>query len=255
MRRDSWRSILAARADVDRMVAASFGDHPRQGPVEPAGESSSEPFRAPQWQDPGASESAPAGASEGAGASGGTRLSLGRSAELERAGLQSLHERVEQRLEQLRQQLQHEHGRDQAMLALVFYFDERIMARLPEYLRLAWPLLQTKRTGQRTGGDDFYTSVEQLRRDPTTPSFVFEVYYFCLSNGFIGRYAKDLASIERYKQWLQESITLQEVPTEASDTAELSTQSRKPVAGWVSYLVSLVVVVLLTVLLTLLSNY
>ena len=266
MRRDSWRAILAAQTDVDRMVAVAFGDHPQRAPVEPADStgSSATPFQTPTWNDPGATEGVAGNATGGAGGvateesvavSGQTRRSLGRVAEMERRGLQELHQWVDGRLKTLRQQLAHEHGREQAMLALIYYFDERIMARLPEYLRMAWPLLQIEHTGQRIGGDLFYQNIDDLRRDPSTPSFVFEVYYFCLSTGFIGRYANEPASIERYEQWLQESITLVEVPTDIADTAEIDTSEERPKPAWVAFVVALLAVVLLTALLTLLSNY
>ncbi|MEM9458694.1 MAG: DotU family type IV/VI secretion system protein [Myxococcota bacterium] len=261
MRRDSWRAILAAQTDVDRMVAVAFGGHPQRAPVEPAG-SSATPFQTPAWNDPGASEEVAGGAMRITAieetVSGQTRRSLGRVAEMERRGLQDLHQWVVGRLETLRQQLAHEQGREQAMLALIYYFDERIMTQLPEYLRMAWPLLQIEHTGQRIGGDLFYQDIDDLRRDPSTPSFVFEVYYFCLSNGFIGRYANEPASIERYEQWLQESITLAEVPpdsADSADTAEIDTGDERPMPAWAAYAVALVAVVLLTALLTLLSNY
>ena len=91
MRRDSWRALLAAQTDVDRMVAVSFGDHPRRAPVEPADstestESSVTPFQTPTWNDPGVSEGAAGNGTGGAGGvateesvavSGQTRRSLG----------------------------------------------------------------------------------------------------------------------------------------------------------------------------------
>jgi type VI protein secretion system component VasF len=122
-------------------------------------------------------------------------------------------------------------------------------------LRLSWPLLQIAYTRSTTGGDDFYRFAGELRAQAGTPSFVFEVYYFCLEHGFVGRYANDLVAIERYQQWLREAIELPRVSTETTDTAETSVSIAKPVPAWTAYVISLAAVVLVTATMTLLSNY
>jgi len=254
-RRDTWRAILSARTDVDRMLASAVGDYPDGEPVRPsAGEASaSVPFQTATWRDPGAAPSSstvlPYVTSEPAD----SRTMV--ITDEERRVLADLNRRVHERVVELGKALAQEPGRDEAIKALVIYLDERIMTRLPDYLSLGWPLLQIAYTRSTTGGDDFYRFAGELRAQPSTPSFVFEVYYFCLENGFVGRYANDLVAIERYQQWLREAIDLPRISTEATDTAETSTRMAKPVAAWVAYAISLGAVVLITASLTLLSNY
>jgi type VI protein secretion system component VasF len=171
----------------------------------------------------------------------------------ERRTLDDLHRRVKARLAGLEAALAGVSGQRDAMKALVIYLDERIMERLPEYLRPSWPLLQRDHTGSTTGGEDFYRFVSEL--SPGAPSFVFEVYYFCLANGFVGRYANDMESIERYRHQLRESIDAPRTLTDGPDTAEVSMVVVKPVAAWLPYGVALVGVVAVTTMLTILSNY
>lgn len=257
-RRDIWRAILDTRTDVDRMVASAVGAHPNRTPPRPASGGSTAtavPFQEPTWRDPGATTtraSTEVPAAAGASSSGPRATQI---TEDERRALADLSQRVQERITTLDQTLGSERGREEVIKALVLYFDERIMVRLPDYLRLGWPLLQIAYTGAPTGGDDFYRFVSDLRAKATTPSLVFEVYYFCLENGFVGRYANDLASIERYQQWIREAIELPRVPTDSADTAEVSVRTTKPVAGWVAYAVSLAVVVAVAAAQVAISNY
>ena len=268
-RRDAWRAILAARTDVDRMVASAVGDYPDGVPVRPSagGDPAAVPFQTATWRDPGAApgsvtmlpyatseQTAEGGASSGSPSAQSTARTAVITDE-ERRVLADLNRRVHERVVELGKALAQAPGRDDAIKALVIYLDERIMTRLPDYLRLSWPLLQIAYTRSTTGGDDFYRFAGELRAQPGTPSFVFEVYYFCLENGFVGRYANDLVAIERYQQWLQEVIDQPRVSTETTDTAETSTHMAKPVPAWMAYVISLAAVLLVTASLTLLSNY
>ncbi|MEX1368553.1 MAG: DotU family type IV/VI secretion system protein [Nannocystaceae bacterium] len=261
-RRDTWRAILDARADVDRMVAAAVGDYPDQIPVRPSeqggtqpygGASDAVPFQEATWQpdlaDGGTTQVTPrptAGDAEDAAAR--------QINDQELATLRDLQRRVVQRLDALAVALSRELGRDDAMKALSIDFDERILDRLPDFMRPSWPLVQTSRTGSITGGEDFYYAIDYLRATAGTASFVFEVYYFCLNNGFVGRYANDLDSIEEYRQRLRESITVPRAPSDGNDTAEVRIDVVKPRSAWVAYAVSLGVVVVFAASLTALSN-
>jgi type IV/VI secretion system ImpK/VasF family protein len=256
-RHEAWRAILSARTDVDRLVATAVGDYPERAPVRPSGgEAGTSSWTG--WRDPGTTQRSVtevpgAAGSAGTGAASGSRTTP--ITDDERRALADLNRRVQDRVIELDRQLAPELGHEEATKALVLYLDERIMERLPDYLRLSWPLLQLGYTRSATGGDDFYRFVNELRAKPSTPSFVFEVYYFCLANGFIGRYANDLASIERYQQWLAEAIELPRVSSDTPDTAEVSIRTTKPMSAWQAHAISLAVVVLITASLTWLSNY
>lgn len=249
-RREAWRAILDATTDIDRMVAAAVGDHPDRAPVRPAGGGapSSVPFQVPQWQDPGVTQRVVVEPSRAGDGASPTTLTLE-----ERRALDDLYQRVKARIEALGAALAPMAGQREAQKALVIYFDERIMVALPDYLRPSWPLLQREHTGSSAGGEDFYRFASEL--PASTPSFVFEVYYFCLENGFVGRYATDMETIQRYEHRLRESIEQPNVPTDSPDTTEVSTVTVKPVAAWVPYTVSLLGVVAITTMLTILSNY
>lgn len=269
-RRDTWRAILDARADVDRMVAAAVGDYPDQAPVRPSGQGGTQPygaasgavpFQEPTWQtdlaDGGTTQvtprATPAGAGQVAGGAGQDAAAR-QINDQELATLRELQRRVVQRLDALAVALSRELGRDDAMKALSIDFDERILDRLPDFMRPSWPLVQTSRTGSIMGGEDFYRAIDYLRATAGTASFVFEVYYFCLNNGFVGRYANDLDSIEEYRQRLRESITVPRTPSDGNDTAEVRIDVVKPRSAWVTYAVMLGVVVVFTASLTALSN-
>lgn len=249
-RHELWSAILAARTDVDRQVASAMGDYPDRAPVRPG--ATAVPFQEPMWRDPGVTTRA---VTEVPGASTAAGGRTGPITDEERRSLAELNRRVQERIASLGPALAHEPGRDDVLVALVLYFDERIMMRLPDYLRLSWPLLQIAYTRSTTGGDDFYRFVNERLAKPSTPSLVLETYYFCLEQGFVGRYANDLAGIEHHQRLLRESIELPRVAGDTSDTtAEVSTAETKPVSAWGAYAISLLVVVLVTASLTLLSN-
>lgn len=262
-RRDTWTAILDARADVDRMVAAAVGDYPDQVPVRPAGQGGTQPYGGASDAVPFQEASWQADLADGGTTQVTARPTAGDAAtedaarqinDQELATLRDLQRRVVQRLDALAVALSRELGCDDAMKALSIDFDERILDRLPDFMRPSWPLVQTSRTGSITGGEDFYRAIDTLRATAGTASFVFEVYYFCLNNGFVGRYANDLDSIEQYRQRLRESITVPRAPSDGNDTAEVRIDVVKPRSAWVAYAVSLGVVVVFTASLTALSN-
>ncbi|MCX4244135.1 DotU family type IV/VI secretion system protein [Paraliomyxa miuraensis] len=254
-RREAWRSILSARNDIDRLVASAVGDYPEQAPLRPSSTLALET----QWQNPGRSATNVTQAADGSCTPiNGSRTqdaSLRAVTDEELHTLELLRSDVRARVIKLETELVSEPGRDEAIKALVLYLDERIMERLPDYLEMSWSRLQTDYTGRHTGGEDFYRFLADLVASPATPSFVFEVYYFCLENGFVGRYANDLESIEERKLLLRNKIEQPLVASEVGDTAEVSTRSGRPIPAWVAYAISLGVVVVLTASLTLLSNY
>lgn len=218
MRYERWSAILGARDDLDKLVAAAVGDYPNHGPprATTAQPSAARTTGGPQlvraatpapraitaqattrmWVDP----------SRLSTATGVTATAAAAAPSPEQVTLQRLHQDALARIEALRSTLAAEPGYEQAMLALVLWFDERIMGQLPEYLATSWPLLQTRLTGRKTGGTDFFHLIDRLLDSEPPPSFVFEVYYFCLTAGFQGQYADDPAALERYRQRLRARI-------------------------------------------------
>lgn len=92
------------------------------------------------------------------------------------------------------------------MFPLVLLCDEMVMCRLPKEQQTLWSLLQTELFQINHGGDVFYDFVDERLNKPDTPAMVFEVLYYCLSAGFVGKFGFDGAKVERYKALLSERI-------------------------------------------------
>ncbi len=220
MRYELWRAILAARGDVDRLVASAVGDYPNQAPprVVPVRRSPPRPPSGPQLvRAAGGAAAAAAVPQRMATAQDTARLwvdpaqpAAAPGPSLEQDTLRRLHDDVHARIETLRAQLAAEPGGEQAMLALVLYLDEYIMGQLPEFLATSWPLLQTRLTGRNTGGSDFFRLIDRLLEADPQPGFVLEAYYFCLASGFRGQYAADPGALAGYQQRLRARIAAPE---------------------------------------------
>ena len=100
------------------------------------------------------------------------------------------------------------------LFPLTIHYDELVLRRLPPNEQSAWPLLQQERFKIDDGGDKFYSFAEERLANPDTPPLVFEVLYFCLSDGFIGRYASDPARIAGYKSTLAARIPMPKTPAQ-----------------------------------------
>jgi type IV/VI secretion system ImpK/VasF family protein len=233
MRHEVWRAILAARGDLERLVAAAVGDYPSQAPRAVTARRPPRVPGGPQLVRPAT----------------GTAI----AASVEPGVLQRLHDDVHARVEILRTQLAAEPGGEQAMLALVLYFDERIMTWLPDWIATSWPLLQTRLTGRNTGGVDFFRLIDRLL-ESESPPLVLEVYYFCLANGFRGQFTTDLAALEGYRQRLRARIPAP-APAQPTSGARASTATSKPIRSRALYYVAaLASVVLFGWILTMCSN-
>ena len=266
MRHELWRAIFAARGDLDKLVASAVGDYPNNAPPRaatlrpppraPGGPqlvraatgaavaAAAPPLHAPRvttaqdtarlWIDPARPAAAPLVAAE-------------------HDTLHRLHEDVHARVEVLRAALAAEPGGEQAMLALVLYFDEYIMDELPDFLATSWPLLQTRLTGRKTGGSDFFRLIDRLLDAEPQPGFVFEVYLFCLNSGFQGQYADDLVSLEACKQRVRSRVAAplpQRQPREPAAAASPAPIKRPALY----YLAALAVVLAVGAVLTVWSN-
>lgn len=267
MRHDLWRAILAARGDLDKLVAAAVGDYPSHAPPRPG------TVRPPPPRAPGGPQLVRAATGVASGAAAAplhaprtttaqdtarlwidpARPATAPVASVEHDTLHRLHQDVHARIEILRAALAAEPGGEQAMLALVLYFDEHIMGQLPDFLRTSWPLLQTRLTGRMTGGSDFFRLIDRLLEAEPQPELVFEVFFFCLASGFQGQYADDLASLEGYQLRLRSRIVAPEPQRQPRELATAA--SPAPIKSpWLSYVVALAVVLVLGVVLTVWSN-
>lgn len=187
-------------------------------------------------------------ADPGAGLDSGSGTVLG-------DGLGALHADVRDRLDRLRAVLRAQPDGDRMMLALILFVDERIMRQLADDVRLSWPLLQVEWLGSSRGGEEFYRILDRLLEDQRTAGLLLEIFYFCLSNGFVGRYAGNPAAIEDYRRRLRARIGVPEAvsaPEREPATPEMPLPWQAHPAWY--YLGTAVVMVGLVVLMTALSN-
>lgn len=212
MNHTRWMAILDAYDEIDRMVenAAEASPSERAGAAID-GASSSSSSSDTSWIDrlDKLEREAPVG-----GADPGASASAASSA------MARLHGRVYARLELLREALTEVAAREQVMLVLIIAFDERIMYRLPEEQRLHWPLLQFQWLRATNGGDVFFSIIDGLIADATTPIALFEVIYFALQQGFVGRFAGDQHAIEGYARQLRSRIPIPALVSMSSSASE-----------------------------------
>lgn len=92
------------------------------------------------------------------------------------------------------------------MFPLVLLCDEMVMGRVPKQQHTEWRLLQHELFQINFGGDVFYDFVDERLAKPDTPATVFEVLFFCLSAGFVGKFGAEGGKVQRYKSLLAERI-------------------------------------------------
>lgn len=248
-RYELWAAIVDTTLGLERLVAAEVGDLPQRGPLASVAARTGPPQLETTWRDPGSGGS---GVVEWVEVSAALRVA--EPDDRDRASLTQLRASVVARVQLLWDRLEAQRGNARIREALVIYFDERVMGSLPEYLRLSWPLLQTDLTGSKTGGADFFRFIDRAIDDPKTPPLVFEVYYFCLGHGFQGRYSNEIGRLDEYRRKLVAHVEVVE-PVAALVTNPDEGVLGKPWPVWAYYVCAVVVVVALSVLLTVSSNY
>jgi len=140
------------------------------------------------------------------------------------------------------------------LFPIVAYFDEHVKTRYLDENQLSWPPLQKELFQIDEAGELFYETVDDLLRKPQTIPFIYEVYYFCLNQGFQGKYVDNPVKISEYMKKLREKIPV--VDLSNAQTAAVETGQVKLVgsAAWY-YLASAAVLVLCYLLLLAFSHY
>ena len=82
-----------------------------------------------------------------------------------------------------------------------------------------WDPLQTEYFDVYDGGEKFFSTLERLMAEDETHRLILEVYYFCLNDGFGGRYREEPAQLEDYQLRLKHRIAV-EVDIDATHTQE-----------------------------------
>lgn len=134
------------------------------------------------------------------------------------ADVVDLRSRVRKRLTWLKSKLAEvlsEHEVYYTLFPIVVYADEMING-VTRTASTRWEPLQSELYEIDNGGEVFYSILDDRLRQEETHPLIFEVFYFCLRDGFCGAYASDSRKIDEYKARLLERIRTQ--PIEA-DTA------------------------------------
>jgi type IV/VI secretion system ImpK/VasF family protein len=121
---------------------------------------------------------------------------------------------VRSRLDVLKAALAEELTEREVFLALfpvVVTFDEIVQNRFVRGQAAPWPPLQKELFKIDDGGAVFYDTLDDLLRKPETLPFIYEVFYFCLSDGFRGKHGENLTKINEYKHKLEEKIPIPKI--------------------------------------------
>jgi type IV/VI secretion system ImpK/VasF family protein len=94
------------------------------------------------------------------------------------------------------------------LIPIVIYCDELVLS-VTKGAVTRWEPLQSELFNIENGGELFYWSMEERFRQVETHPLVFEVFYFCLNDGFLGMHQADLRKIEEYKERLRKRIPVQ----------------------------------------------
>jgi type VI protein secretion system component VasF len=126
------------------------------------------------------------------------------------ADLVEVRARVRKRLQWLRAELAAaltEHEVHYVLLPLVIYTDE-LMTSITRGQALRWEPLQSELYEIDNGGELFFTILEDHLRKSETHPLIFQMFYFCLSDGFVGMCENDGRKLDEYKARLAERIPL-----------------------------------------------
>jgi type IV/VI secretion system ImpK/VasF family protein len=123
--------------------------------------------------------------------------------------LDALHARLRETLARLTAQLSHQLTTaeiKEVLFILAIVIDEKVQRRLAPDEEHKWPLLQRALLDVHDGGDLFYDFIDdRLQRVDASP-LMFELCYFCLSDGFVGRHNRNKQKIEDYKRKLAQRV-------------------------------------------------
>ena len=100
-----------------------------------------------------------------------------------------------------------EHELHYVLLPIVIYVDE-LVTSITRGRASRWEPLQSELYDMGNGGELFYVLLEDHLRKSDTHPFVFQIFYFCLSDGFAGMAERDPRKIEQCKAILATRIPL-----------------------------------------------
>ena len=188
-----WFHIEAAFADIHRLCADARATELK---AKEAAAQAEDPDM-PMWREPRFEVSGDIEATVSIAAPVPERRGDGHQG----ADVVALRAELRKRLVQLRLKLAENLTEREAYYALfpvVIYVDELVQSVFEGKARLYRPL-QQELFEIDNGGEAFYSVADTLLRKAETLPLIFEVFYFCLSDGFRGMYVQEPARIEEYQ--------------------------------------------------------
>jgi type IV/VI secretion system ImpK/VasF family protein len=132
------------------------------------------------------------------------------------ADLVKLRARVRQRLVWLKSQLTGtlpEHEVHYVLFPIIVHFDE-LVRLVSRGAATRWEPLQSELYDVDNGGELFFTRLEERLLQEETPPIVFEVFYFCLKDGFQGMHQGDTRKLAEYEARLSDRIPKKPIEVE-----------------------------------------
>lgn len=110
-----------------------------------------------------------------------------------------------------------------ALFPIVVYTDEIVQSIFAD--RAAqWPPLQFELYRIENGGEVFYEKLDELLGKNETEPLIFEVFYFCLKDGFLGRWQDNPTKVHEYMHRAAEAIQIAEYERESqTDVGDVRT--------------------------------
>ena len=127
-----------------------------------------------------------------------------------------LRSKLRDQLEQLRTAITERYSERDAYLVLfplTAHCDELVKKMILDINQLEWPPLQQELYQVVDAGDLFYELLDNALAKPDTLPLVYEVYYFCLHDGFCGRYGGNVERLSDQLKKLRPHIILQPIIT------------------------------------------
>ncbi len=106
------------------------------------------------------------------------------------------------------------------LFAMVAHFDEYVQANYLSDTSLLWPPLQKELYQTDDAGELFYDTLDEILHRPQTLPLIYEVFYFCLNHGFLGRYNNNPVKITEYMRRLRGKIPIHEMENIQTDPDE-----------------------------------
>lgn len=97
------------------------------------------------------------------------------------------------------------------LFPLVIYTDE-LLNEATDGGVTRWEPLQGELYDVDNGGELFFSTVDMLLHKDDTHPLIFEVYYFCLSDGFLGEHHGHPGKIQEYRRRIAERIPVEASP-------------------------------------------